>query len=83
MGVQFGFNIMIGGNVQDLFMDVYELEGDIVFVCFMVVMAFGGVFVFGQWEDFDGLCWLLVCKGYVVVMIDYCFFDVIIFVDFN
>lgn len=81
--VQFGSNTTIAGNSQDLFMDVYEPEGDTASVRPTVVMAFGGAFVFGQREDLDGLCRALARKGYVAVTIDYRLFDAGIPVDSN
>ena len=82
-GVQFGSNTTIGGNSQDLFMDVYEPEGDTASVRPTLVMAFGGAFVFGQREDLDGLCRALARKGYVAATIDYRLFDAGIPVDSN
>lgn len=81
--VQFGSNSTIGGNEQDLFMDVYEPEGDDAEVRPTIVMAFGGAFVAGEREDLDGLCRSLARKGYVAATIDYRLFDLGIPVDSN
>lgn len=81
--VQFGSNTTIAGNAQDLFMDVYEPEGDTAQIRPTVVMAFGGAFVVGEREDLDGLCRTLARKGYVAVTIDYRLFDLGIPLDSN
>ncbi|MEQ8705577.1 MAG: alpha/beta hydrolase fold domain-containing protein [Phaeodactylibacter sp.] len=81
--IQFGSNTTIGGNAQNLFMDVYEPAGDTAQVRPTVVMAFGGAFVAGQREDLDDLCRTLARKGYVSVTIDYRLFDQFIPLDSN
>ena len=81
--IPFGANTTIGGNEQDLFMDVYEPEGDAAEVRPAVVMAFGGAFVAGEREDLDELCRTLARKGYVAATIDYRLFDLGLPLDSN
>lgn len=81
--IQFGSNTTIGGNTQDLFMDVYEPAGDTAQVRPAIVLAFGGAFVAGQREDLEDLCRTLARKGYVAATIDYRLFDLVLPLDSN
>jgi acetyl esterase/lipase len=81
--IQFGSNTTIGGNTQDLFMDVYEPAGDTAQVRPTIVLAFGGAFVVGQREDLQDLCRTLARKGYVAATIDYRLLDLGLPLDSN
>lgn len=58
---------------QDLYMDIYEPEGDVEINRPAIVMAFGGAFVFGTRTDsyMVDLCTRYAKLGYVVASIDY------------
>lgn len=74
--VKFGENTTIGGNFQELYMDIYLPAGDMVERRPAIVLAFGGGFLFGSRQDLDGLCKSYAKKGYVVATIDYRLADV-------
>lgn len=74
-GIKFGENTTIGGNFQELFMDVYEPADDEQEARPAVVLAFGGGFVEGNRQSLDGICRTLAGKGYVAATIDYRLFD--------
>lgn len=79
--VKFGENTTIGGNFQELFMDVYEPANDDLEARPAIVLAFGGGFVAGERESLDGICRSFARKGYVAVTIDYRLFDLLFPVD--
>jgi dienelactone hydrolase len=81
--IKFGENTTIGGNLQDLYMDVYEPANDNLQARPAVVLAFGGGFVAGEREDLDGVCRALALKGYVAATIDYRLFDLLFPIDSN
>jgi para-nitrobenzyl esterase len=73
--VQFGQATTLGGNEKDLFMDIYEPAGDELAERPVIILAFGGGFVFGERGDLDFLCRTYTRKGYVTATIDYRLID--------
>lgn len=73
--VQFGSNVTFAGNPQDLFMTIYEPQGDTLSARPVVVMAFGGSFVTGDRYQVADLCENLAQRGFVVAAIDYRVYD--------
>jgi len=73
--VLFGNNTTFGGVNQDLFMDVYEPQGDAAAMRPAIVLAFGGSFIGGEREDLDELCRFYAKRGFVAVTIDYRLYD--------
>ena len=74
-GVQYGSGETIGGEEQDLFMDIYEpMNGDVDSRP-VIVLAFGGSFISGSRGDLQVLCEEYAKKGYVAVSIDYRLYD--------
>lgn len=73
--VLFGNNTTFGGNNQDLFMDIYEPQGDVAVMRPVIVLAFGGSFIAGEREDLDDLCRYYAKRGFVAVTIDYRLYD--------
>ncbi len=69
--VQFGQNLDVLGNTQDLFMDIYTPDGDVETNRPVIIFAYGGSFVGGNREDMAGYCQIYARKGYVTVSIDY------------
>lgn len=69
----YGNNIDYQGNAQDLFLDVYEPEGDTEVDRPLIVVAHGGSFVSGSktGPDVVPLCEDLARMGYVVASIQY------------
>jgi para-nitrobenzyl esterase len=80
-GVKFGENTTIGGNFQELFMDVYAPANDEQELRPAVVLAFGGAFVTGNRQSLDGICRALARKGFVAATIDYRLFDLLLPTD--
>lgn len=74
-GLKFGEGTTIGGNFQELKMDIYEPVGDDVEKRPAIVLAFGGSFIFGAREDMDFLCRDYAKRGYVAATIDYRLYD--------
>ncbi len=74
-GVQFGNATTIGGNNQDLFMDIYEPSGDVAAERPLVIVAFGGSFISGTRQDMDWMCEYYSSLGYVAATIDYRLYD--------
>lgn len=74
-GVKFGEGITFGGNFQELYMDIYEPVGDNAETRPVIVLAFGGSFIFGQRQDMDWLCRAYAKKGFVAATIDYRLYD--------
>ena len=60
-------------NIQELFMDVYQPEGDTLSARPLIIWAFGGAFVFGSKEspDIVTLSSAFAKRGYVNAAIDY------------
>lgn len=77
--VKFGENTTIGGNFQELFMDIYEPMGDVADTRPVVVFAHGGSFVFGSREDMNFLCEDFARRGFVAATIDYRLLDAFVF----
>ncbi|MBK8338707.1 MAG: carboxylesterase family protein [Flavobacteriales bacterium] len=69
--VLFGNNIGVGGQPQNLYMDVYEPYGDTLSARPVVLVAFGGSFVAGSRADVAELCVQFAKLGYVAVAPDY------------
>ena len=66
------------GNLQELFMDVYEPEGDLLTKRPAVVFAFGGGFVGGERESMAQTCISFAKKGYVAVTVDYRLWNILL-----
>ncbi len=60
---------------QELFLDVYEPQGDLLDKRPVVVLAFGGSFIEGSRKDIDWLCEEYAKSGYVAVSVDYRLYD--------
>lgn len=73
--VMYGIDNTIGGNEVELYMDIYEPEGDAEVERPVIVLAFGGSFINGTRGDISGLCTRFARKGYVAVSIDYRLYD--------
>lgn len=73
--LKFGEGTTIFGNDQELFLDVYEPEGDDLEERPVIILAFGGSFISGSKEDVAFLCEAYARKGYVAVAIDYRLYD--------
>ncbi len=71
--VQYGANVDVQGNLQNLFMDIYEPVGDIATARPTIVLGHGGSFVQGTRTDGDveALCMGFAERGYVAASIDY------------
>lgn len=69
--VPFGSNIGVSGGTQTLYMDVYQPAGDSEQLRPVVVVAFGGSFIFGTRADVADLCMDFAKRGYVAVANDY------------
>lgn len=69
--VPFGSNIGVSGSTQTLYMDVYEPSGDADQLRPVVVVAFGGSFIYGTRADVADLCMDFAKRGYVAVANDY------------
>jgi len=77
--VLFGNNTTIAGTNQDLFMDIYEPNGDLATERPVIVLAFGGSFIGGAREDLHGICMYYASRGFVAVTIDYRLYDLPLF----
>jgi len=77
-GIKFGEGTTIGGNFQELYMDVYEPFNDNADTRPVVILAFGGSFIGGEREDLDWLCEEYARRGYVAVTIDYRLYDLLL-----
>lgn len=77
--VKFGENTTIGGNFQELFMDIYEPTGDDAEARPLIVFAHGGSFVAGSREDMEFLCEDFARRGFVTATIDYRLIDAFFF----
>jgi para-nitrobenzyl esterase len=75
--IQFGENaqptILNPNNIQELFLDVYQPEGDTLSARPLIIWAFGGAFVAGSKEspDIVTLSSSFAKRGYVCAAIDY------------
>jgi hypothetical protein len=75
LGVLYGNNTTVNGTNQDLYMDIFEPQGDTLAARPTIVLAFGGSFIGGQKEDMHNLCLYYARKGYIAVSIDYRLYD--------
>lgn len=73
--IKYGEGTTLFDNFQELYLDVYEPEGDNLDQRPVIILAFGGSFIGGAKEDLDFLCEAYARKGYVAVSIDYRLFD--------
>jgi hypothetical protein len=73
--VFFGVNTTYAGNVDSLYMDVYQPLGDTASKRPLMILAFGGSFVVGERTDMAPLCHYYAQRGYVTATIDYRLFD--------
>jgi pimeloyl-ACP methyl ester carboxylesterase len=75
--IQFGENaqptILNPNNIQELFLDVYQPDGDTLSTRPLIIWAFGGAFLFGSKEspDIVTLSSSFAKRGYVCAAIDY------------
>ena len=69
--IVYGMNTAQGGQLQELFMDVYQPAADTVSQRPLVVLAHGGGFVGGDKDDMLELAMFLAQSGYVAVSIRY------------
>lgn len=69
--VFFGVNTTYSGDVDSLYMDIYQPVGDVATQRPLLILAFGGSFVLGQREDMAPLCHYYAQHGYVTATIDY------------
>ncbi len=69
--IPFGANIGVNGQMQTLYMDVYMPMGDELEARPVVLVAYGGSFVWGQRSDVAWLCKEFARRGYVAVAPDY------------
>ena len=79
-GLVYGFNSVRDYSANDgagadtpvtLRLDFYEPAGDTADRRPLIILAFGGSFVFGQRQDLDDLCRAFARKGYATATIDY------------
>lgn len=75
--VKFGEGERANGNMQQLYMDIYEPHGDTATNRPVAIFAFGGAFVTGSRDDWYVVlvCEHLAKAGYVVASIDYRIYD--------
>lgn len=73
--VFFGVNTTYQGNVDSLYMDVYQPVGDTASKRPLMILAFGGSFILGERTDMAPLCHYYAQRGYVTATIDYRLFD--------
>ncbi|MGH1339109.1 MAG: T9SS type A sorting domain-containing protein, partial [Aureispira sp.] len=71
LNVFFGVNTTYAGDIDSLYMDVYQPVGDAAIKRPLMILAFGGSFVTGQREDMAPLCHFYAQHGYVTATIDY------------
>ena len=81
MGVQFGANTTIGGNQQDLLMDIYYPDSDNETERPLIILAFGGSFLKGARGDMQEMAIGYALRGYVVASIDYRLYDSLTLID--
>lgn len=79
LDISYGIGVTIGGNEQELFMDIFEPVGDSATERPVVIFAFGGSFIGGVKEDVHFLCKAYAKKGFVAVTIDYTLYDLPLF----
>lgn len=71
--VQYGGNTKADGNYQNLYVDIYQPQGDTFFRRPLIILGFGGSFTFGfrKSPDIVQVCKAFAKKGYVTASIDY------------
>ncbi len=74
-GLKYGEGTTFGGEFQELFLDIYEPEGDTETLRPVIILAFGGSFIGGAREDMALLCQAYARRGYVAATIDYRLYD--------
>jgi dienelactone hydrolase len=75
-GLQFGKATTIAGTETDLLLDVYEPIGDDdTEMRPVIILAFGGSFIFGTRADMAWMAELYAKRGFVAVSIDYRLYD--------
>ena len=77
--VSFGQNTTLGGELQELFMDIHEPVGDDLEQRPLVILAHGGAFLAGERDEFTSSCIELAKRGYVAATIDYRLIDQLVF----
>lgn len=73
--LKYGEGTTIGGNFQELYLDIYEPTGDEAEARPAIILAFGGSYIGGAREDLEWLCEAYAKKGFVAVTIDYRLYD--------
>ncbi len=75
--IQYGSNTTYAGETMDLFLDIYEAEGDTLSNRPLIIWAFGGGFIFGSKRSPDIEAWSkdFARRGYVSASIDYRLYD--------
>ena len=73
--VQYGENQSLIGIDKNLFLTVYEPEGDILDRRPAIVLAHGGAFISGSKGSLEELCVSYAKKGFVAITIDYRLID--------
>ena len=76
--ITYGENATATGNIQELKMDIYEPEVDDTEMRPVIILAFGGSFIFGQRNDMRAYCEAFARKGYVAATIDYRLYPLIL-----
>ena len=76
--VTYGSNTNALGNTEELKMDIYEPENDDAEMRPVIILAFGGSFIFGQRNDMKSYCEAFARKGYVAASIDYRLYPLIL-----
>jgi carboxylesterase type B len=73
LNIKYGGNYKFDGTYQELFMNIYEPDGDTLSRRPLIILAFGGSFTFGSRTSPDilKLCNAFAKKGYVTSTIDY------------
>lgn len=80
IAIKYGENYDVDGNLQELFMDIYEPANDTeAELRPVLIWVFGGAFIGGQREDMTANCISSAKKGFVSATIDYRLLNVDIF----
>lgn len=73
--VKYGENNTYAGNSQNLRMDIYVPDGDVATARPVVIMAFGGSFIWGDKATMAPYCDYYAKRGFVAASIDYRLYD--------
>jgi len=73
--VKYGENVTFGGALKNLRMDIYLPDGDVATERPVVIMAFGGSFIWGDKATMAYYCDYFAKRGYVAASIDYRLYD--------